>query len=355
MAASKVIKVAQPLLGVIGSMSNNWNAIEPLILGVAVAFGVYEIAVKGVETATNALKFAQEGLKAIMGINKMALVIIAIIAVIAVIHAVIAVINKVNGTSISALGIICGAIAVAGAFIWNVIVGVINAAIQYLWTRFVEPFIGIIEFILNVFNGGFNSFGEGVANLIGQIISWFMSMGKVVTKIIDAIFGTDWTAGLSSLQNDVLGWGKNETAITLDRTAPELFSQIEYGDAWDSGNQFGTGIEDKLSSLFGGVEDANSVYESDDYENLVNNTADTAANTGNMAGSMEISDENLKYMRDAAEMEAINRYTTAQFSVDFKNTATINSDMDIDGVMNKFTEKLRESVDTCAEEVHYIV
>lgn len=90
-------------------------------------------------------------------------------------------------------------------------------------------------------------------------------------------------------------------------------------------------------------------------DSLFQNAADTVAYTGSIASSMEISDEDLKYLRDVAVREAIDHYTTAQIAVDFKNTATINSDMDIDSVMNKFTEKLREAVDISAEEVHYLV
>lgn len=71
--------------------------------------------------------------------------------------------------------------------------------------------------------------------------------------------------------------------------------------------------------------------------------------------SLGTSDENLKYIRDVAQREAINNHTTAQIAVDFTNNSTINSDLDIDLVMNKFTEKLREAVDTCAEGVNYCV
>ena len=116
----------------------------------------------------------------------------------------------------SATGVIFGVVAAAGAAIINVGIGTINAIIQAVWSIFVQPFIGIIEWILNVTNGGFDSFGGAVANLIGQIISWFLSLGKVVTKIIDAIFGTDWTSGLTSLQDTVTTWGKNENSNTLN-------------------------------------------------------------------------------------------------------------------------------------------
>ena len=101
--------------------------------------------------------------------------------------------------------------------------------------------MGLIEFVLNAANGGFNSFGDAVANLVGNIISWFLSLGKVVTTIIDAIFNTNWTAGLSSLQSKVISWGKNENAITLDRNV-NLFDRVAYSDAFSAGYNWGSNL-----------------------------------------------------------------------------------------------------------------
>ena len=82
--------------------------------------------------------------------------------------------------------------------------------------------------------------------MIGQIISWFLSLGKVVTKIIDAIFGTDWTSGLTALQDNVVAWGKNDNAITLNKEAPSIDYRIKYSDAYGKGYNIGKGVEDKV-------------------------------------------------------------------------------------------------------------
>jgi tape measure domain-containing protein len=89
-----------------------------------------------------------------------------------------------------------------------------------------------------------------------------------------------------------------------------------------------------------------------DYAAIYGNVADIAANTGDIKDSMEISEEELKYIRDMAERETINRFTTAEVKVEMTNHNSINSDMDIDGVIDIFGEKLEDSIISIAEGVH---
>lgn len=170
----------------------------------------------------------------------------------------------------------------------NCAIGVLNAIIQAIWTIFVAPFLGIVEWILNVCNGGFNSFGDAVANLIGQIIGWFLNLGKVVTTIIDAIFGTDWTSGLESLQSAVTSWGKNENAITLDKNAPTIDYRATYSGAWDAGYDFGQGIDDKIGGMFdaSGLDSMGAFDLSNTLDGIYGNTGDTAANTAATADAL---------------------------------------------------------------------
>ena len=278
-------------------------------------------------------------------------IIMLIAVVIGLLYGVVAIINKVTGSSISATGLICGAIAVAGAFIGNTVIGLLNALIQYIWAIFVAPFLGIVEWILNVCNGGFNSFGDAVANLIGQIIGWFLNLGKVVTTIIDAIFGTNWTAGLESLQSSVTAWGKNENAITLDKNAPTIDYRFEYGDAWAAGNDFGKGIDDKISGMFnmGGPGDASGF----DLGDIAAYTGETADNTGKTADALAVTEEQLEYLRDIAERDAINRFTTAEVKIDMTGmTNRIDGSADLDGVISQLTEGFTEALVTAAEGVH---
>lgn len=351
MMSNIALQALEPVLTFINWLANNIEIIGPLVLGVAAALAVYLIATKGVAAATKVWTAVQTAFNAVMALNPVFLIIMGIILLIALIYAVVAAVNRVTGASTSATGVICGAVLVLAAIIGNTVIGLLNAIIQFIWSIFVEPFLGIIEWILNVCNGGFNSFGDAVANLIGNIISWFLSLGKVVTKIIDAIFGTDWTGGLNALQDKVLAWGKNENSITLDREAPTIDHRFEYGDAWSKGYDFGAGVEDKIGGMFntGGLGDSSGF----DLSSIADNTGLTADNTGKTADALAVTEEQLEYLRDIAERDAINRFTTAEVKIDMTGmTNRIDGSADLDGVISQLTEGFTEALVTAAEGVH---
>ena len=369
------LKVTRPLLTAINWLANNLSVIGPILLGLGAAFLVFQVAahwtqIAAVATAayhavvnllsigfgvltgnTAAASAAVFTFNSALLASPITWIIMLIAVVIGLLYGVVAIINKVTGSSISATGLICGAIAVAGAFIGNTVIGLLNALIQYIWAIFVAPFLGIVEWILNVCNGGFNSFGDAVANLIGQIIGWFLNLGKVVTTIIDAIFGTNWTAGLESLQSSVTAWGKNENAITLDKNAPTIDYRFEYGDAWAAGNDFGKGIDAKIGGMFntGGLGDGSGF----DLGDIAAYTGETADNTGKTADALAVTEEQLEYLRDIAERDAINRFTTAEVKIDMTGmTNRIDGSADLDGVISQLTEGFTEALVTAAEGVH---
>lgn len=365
---------------------DNWSMIAPVIGGVAAALAIYN----GALLLHNAYEAASNGLKMIAAIRSVAhgtataaetaattgasaaqiafnaalyacpltwVVLAIIIAVIAAIYLVVAAINKVQGTTYSATGVICGLVATAGAFIVNTGVGLLNGLIQLIWSIFVEPFLGIVEWVLNVTNGGFDSFGGAVANLIGNIISWFLSLGEVVTKIIDAIFGTDWTAGLNALQNNVLAWGKNENAITLDREAPTIAYRASYSEAYNKGYDFGQGVENRIKNFFGGTKDDNSdnsgaLGSYGAASDMAANVANIAGDTSSISDSLDVSEEDLKYLRDIAEQEAINRFTTAEIKVDMSGMSnTVHNTNDLDGIVDGLTTRVLEAMEVVKEGV----
>lgn len=376
------------LLSIASAFIDNWGIIQPLIFGIAAAMLLYNgylltnnalTAISNIQkgiaavqaykaAAANAALSASEQAAAMStasataaqyGFNAALLscpltwVIVGIIAVVAAIYLIVAAINNMTGSAISATGIICGIFAVAASLILNTGIGVYNSFLAIIGT-FVNFFLGIIEWVLNAANGGFDSFGGAVANLIGQIISWFLSLGQVVTTIIDAIFGTNWTAGLEDLKGTVTQWGKNDTAITLDRGDYSGIQRIQYSDAWDAGYSFGQSVDSKVSGLFDGFSmDSMGAFDfGNTLERIEQNSGFTAANTAASSKKLDITSEELKYLRDIAEREAINRFTTAEVRIEQTNHNSISKDVDVDGIMDYWADWFAEKLDVSYEGVH---
>lgn len=362
-------------------ISENWSILSPILAAIVVGFGLYTAALAIGNTlqfiyaaytaistavtgawsiATFMQTVAQEGLNAALLACPVTWYVMGILLLIAVIYACAAAFVKLTGTTHKAFGVICGVVAMACAFIYNVFIGVINAIIQALWTVFAVPFLNVIEFVLNAANGGFNSFGDACANLIGQIIGWWLSLGQVVTKIIDAIFNTNWTAGLEALRGEVISWGKNNNAITLDKSFDGI-QRMDYGEAYEAGANWGDGVASSIDAAFGGggvdaasIPDiANSAADAADAANkTAGNTGRGADGIGKLSKQVDIADEQLQYMRDLAEQEVINRYTTAEIKIDMQNNNNISKEVDIGSFIQRIGEGLREQMAIAAEGVH---
>lgn len=383
---ANVLVWAFDLISTIGAFAaNNWGLIEPIIWGVTAAFGAYNAVLlynntlQGISTArkaanalltsilnakimlatgaTFAQTTAQWGLNAALLACPITWIIAGIIAFITVVYAVIQAVLDMQDSTYSAFDVIKGTVAAAGAFIYNAFIGALEAIMQFLYTSFAYPFVGIIEFVLNVCNGGFNSFGDAVKNLLGQIIGWFLNLGKVVSRIIDAIFGTDWTAGLNSLEDSVLAWGKNDKAVTLNKNF-EGVQRLEYGKSYEWGRDLNFGTDELKKNAVNNpkMQTAAEMMASAGLNGTANkiarNTAKTARNTASMSDSIAGTDEEIKYLREIGEREAINRFTTAEIKIDMKNDNHISNGLGLDEVIDGLTERVQTAMKIAAEGVH---
>ena len=130
--------------------------------------------------------------------------------------------------------------------------------------------------------------------------------------------------------------------------------RFEYGAAFDLGYSFGEGIDDKVSGLFDpSAYDPMGAFDlGTTLDGIYGNTGDTAGNTAAMSDALDIAEEDLAYMRDIAEREAINRFTTAEIHVEQTNHNTVSGKMDLDGIVAGLTDATNEAVNMIAEGVH---
>ncbi|HHT04542.1 MAG TPA: tape measure protein [Bacteroidales bacterium] len=383
-----VIEIFDLIAQVSAFMADNWSILEPIILGLATAFGIYTAAlivyntiqgitniIKGIaafqssvhaaglmmETgATFAATAAQHGFNAALLACPLTWIILAIIAVIAVIYLAVAAFNKFAGTSVSATGIIVGVLMVGAAFIGNLFVTLINLLIDIfglLWNRIAT----FAEFFANVFNDPVGS----IVRLFAGMADNILGILEGIASAIDTLFGSNlasavsgWRSSLSGMVTDLVG--DAEIKIPRMDTSAMHLDRFEYGAAYDSGYAFGEGVENTIKDFdIGSIFDSN-IPDPSDYSDVANgmgsipsNVGDIASNTGAMKDSIDLSTEELKYMRDLADMEAINRFTTAKIEVDMTGMQnTITNEMDLDGVISYLGEGIEEQMEIIAEGVH---
>ena len=353
---NNMITVAQAVYDFI---SANWSVFAPLIYGIVGALTIFVTYLTLVKTWSLICASAQAVWNAVMMANPIMLIVMAIMAVIGAIVALCNWIAESTGVTESGLGVITGAFATAGAFIYNLVIGVINAVINAVYNM-IKPFASVIEWIVNAFNGGFDNVGDMFLNLIGKLTSWLLDFAKVATKVLDAVFGSDFTSSIEGYQNKLESMGKNKNAVTYKLEAPQL-ERIDYGSAFDAGASVGNKASNAISDRFSfNANDANldaTTQAVNQNTNAINNGVNSintknAKNTSKLKKSVDISKENLVYLRDIAEKEAINQFTTAEVKVDMTNNNTVNNGLDLNGMIKSLSDGVKEAMEVCADGVY---
>lgn len=399
---------SQPILQMISWMAQNWSILEPIVLGVATALGVYLATLliyKGVLAITNLVNAvhaavtmmqsgatfmataAQHGLNAALLACPLTWIIIAVIAIIAILYAIVAAINKVKGTTISATGIILGILTSAVSVIWNLFLTLLSLIIQSVLIPLTTAWDTFANFFGNIFTDPIATIirmFEGLANAVLGIL-------KTIANGIDAIFGSNlastvqgWMDGVSGKADELVdkyGNGSYEEKSDLTGKLQGVLSDAQTSfswstsDAWNKGYEWGASAEDSVGDFFGGgigdqfgmdelMGGANgygsggsggiSEYPTYDQLNGLGSSVDDIADkTGDISDSLEITSENLKYMRDLAEQEVINRFTTAEISVNMGGiNNNVSQNVDLDGVIDYMVTSVSEAMERVAEGVH---
>lgn len=356
---------------------DNWSWLEPIVWGLVAAFVVYNtvaLITNGINAATAlaegvkaaalamstgatfAATAAQYGLNAALLACPITWIVVLVIALVAAFYAAVAAINHFAGTSLSATGIVMGAFAVAGAFIINLILGVVNFVIG-IGVELYNLIATFANFFANVFNDPVGA----IINLFAGMFDFILGIVQSAASLIDTVLGTDMSSAVAGFRNTVATKveeivGDQVEVMEKLNASDYQIQRIEYGDAWAAGNSLGRGIEDAVGGLFnfdlGAAENygADSPFALDD---ISNNAAMTAANTGAAADALTATTEELEYLRDIAERDAINRFTTAEVRIDMTGmTNRIEGNADLDGVISELTDGFTEALVTAAEGVH---
>lgn len=384
--AEGLLMVVELLMSIFSVVSDNWPIISPIIYSIAAALALYygylmlvrtaemigtgikaalalasyaHAAATGTEaSATAAATAAQLGFNTALLACPITWIVLAVMALVALFFAGVAAVNKFAGTTLSAVGIVSGAIAVAGAFIGNIFVAMINFTMDVfaaLW-NYIAAFA---NFFANVFNDPVAS----IARLFFDLADTILSLLEALAGAIDTLFGSNLAGAVSGWRGNLKGWvdstyGRGEEVMAKVSAEDYHLQRFEYSGAWDAGYNFGSGLGgaakfDPSSYLGGILPGAGAAADlGDQVGGIGGGVNDIAGNTGAIKDALDITEEDLKYLRDIAEQEAINRYTTAEITIEQTNNNHIRGSMDLDGVVSKLTDAVNEAANIIEEGVH---
>ncbi len=366
MAGNIAIKALEPLLQGINWLANHISIIGPMVLGVGAAFVVFQIAAHWTQIAAAAtaiyhgvVGFLSIGFGVLTGnataaaaavqmfnaallANPIVWVVMLIVVLIGALYAGVAAYNKFTNAGVSATGIIAAAFAVLFAFLINSVIIPLQHA-----------FAMIANFIGNVFHNPVAAVKVLFYDMCLTVMGYIKNLAQGIENLINKIPGV--TVNITSgLDNFYAGLQQAQQKVKDESGWVEYMHQwdfIAYTGAATAGYQFGKGIVDKVSHAFGmGGIDTSAFGNA--LDGVHQNTGNTAGNTAAMKDNMDISKEDLRYMRDIAEREAINRYTTAEIKVEQKNENHITKDVDIDGILDIWANDFAQKLDISAEGVY---
>lgn len=386
--ANILLNVFEVAASVGAFIGDNWSIIAPIIYGVIAALGAY-LAIMGIVNAITAISAAidatkaaadalaagqtflwtvqQYGLNAALAACPITWIIVLIIALIAIIFAVCNAIAKMTGIANSGFGVITGGVNVVIQFFKNLGLTVANIA------------LGIGNAIAALASNMMTAFHNAICN----VQSWFYNLLSTALSVIEGICAAlnklpfvefDYS-GISSAADDYAAKaseaaGNKEDYQSISDAFNEGFTTFDAfqdgwaSDAFNAGAAWGDGIADKvsnfsLSDVFGQTDIPNVGDYTSGFNDAIANSGvgdsigNIDDNTGKIKDSLDVTEEDLKYLRDIAEQEAINRFTTAEINVDMSGMQnTVNSGDDIDGFMTKLTDSVNEAVDNMTEGVH---
>lgn len=386
--ANILLNVFEVAASVGAFIGDNWSIIAPIIYGVIAALGAY-LAIMGIVNAITAISAAidatkaaadalaagqtflwtvqQYGLNAALAACPITWIIVLIIALIVIIFAVCNAIAKMTGIANSGFGVITGGVNVVIQFFKNLGLTVANIA------------LGIGNAIAALASNMMTAFHNAICN----VQSWFYNLLSTALSVIEGICAAlnklpfvefDYS-GISSAADDYAAKaseaaGNKEDYQSISDAFNEGFTTFDAfqdgwaSDAFNAGAAWGDGIADKvsnfsLSDVFGQTDIPNVGDYTSGFNDAIANSGvgdsigNIDDNTGKIKDSLDVTEEDLKYLRDIAEQEAINRFTTAEINVDMSGMQnTVNSGDDIDGFMTKLTDSVNEAVDNMTEGVH---
>lgn len=302
---NRFTRSVQPILDGISFMAQHWEQIEPIVWGVAGAVTAYLL----ISNAATIAEYAMAAATAVKNTVLLAAGIATYAYAAATGNATLAQYALNTAMSLSPIGLILTLIGIGIAFIykWVKAVGGLRVAWQIVWNA-IASFTGdIIGNILMKIQNFINK-------AIGLINLFISACNKVAGTSFEAISGVTFATQFQ-VDHEAANQRRAETLAKLQSNA---------------------GKDNSLN-----------------WQQMITNTGNTAASTAKTADAVSKTSEDLKWLRDIAERQAVNRFTTAEIKVDMGGIRnTVNSNMDLDGMVSYLEDTLTERMNAIAEGTH---
>ncbi len=366
--ASTVLSgLADAAMEVFSFISDNWPAVATIIFGAATAMLAYK-------TATLVAAAAQWIMNIAMAANPVGIIVAAFMVLISLLVAVAHCVAKTGGTASTTFGVITGWISVVIANIINMYKLIVNI------NTGIKNAVSALFYDIKI---TFTNTGRELQSFWYNLLSTVLTIiGNICLALNELPFIEFDYSGVVSAANDYAAKAREANGHVEDyksvssafsdgmSTYDDVYSKGWVSNAYNKGAAIGDKISNKISDLVSGTnstvseakEAADKISKSVNKANQANNTATaknsaaTAKNTGDtakaaqdVAKSSDITGENLKYIKDLAEREYVNRFTTAKINVKQTNHNTVKNNMDLDGINEYLRSDLEQRMAATAE------
>ncbi len=319
----------------------------------SVAKGVHAAAAAMNTGATLAETAATYGLNAALAACPITWVVVAILAAVSALIAFGTWAATSAGIANSAIGTVAGAVMVALAVVENLFLGIANFIMTIMANLY-----NMFQSFADAFGMIFNNPVAAIEALMLSLFNFIIGIVSAAAAAIDTVFGSNLQGAVEGFQSKVQakvdakieeGGGK----VSEKATASDWTIRQKYSDAWDTGAKWGDNLSSKLKSALNGSSISSDLEKMGSYgADTSASSAATADNTGSISNKLDDTEEDIAYLCDIAERDAINRFTTASINVDMTNNNTVNSGLDLDGIMNDLAVSLNGAMAQVAEGSH---
>lgn len=322
-ASNTAVRALDPLLTAINWVANNLDVAIPLVVSLGAAFGVLLIAANWTNilaTATKTAASMQAFYNAVMAANPIALTAAAVLVLVAALYGGVAAFNKLTGSSISATGIITGAFTTMGAF-------ALNTFVVPVW----NSFAALINFFLNSTNNFGQSFTIMLNDLYISFLQWVQGIAQAFEKLVQKIpvigehFGFTEGLGFNSYVEQKKNENQNRKNSMGWTDYMKPIENFDLGKSYKSGYNWGANLG--KSGLMGTSTGELEIPQAADVKDLLGNID---KNTGKIAKTVDLSDEQIKMLVDVAERKYVNNVNltsqTPMITVQGQNTGNTEKD-----------------------------